>query len=172
MFLLAFFLLEAAVGVFLYINRGQAEAITRKSLTTVFNDYSNKTDSRALVDEIQHDVSTHIALSNNNLTTRRYRVHYDDALTFLQTLSYCPIDVWQRRRRRKIKNAVIIYRMVRSWKFYLRKDDEQWRLFTIMLFRLVSSNVDFYFTQIIVYTLALTNSWIKKLINSFFLFCT
>jgi len=57
MFLLAFFLLEVAVGVFLYINRGQAEEITRKSLTTVFNDYSasNKTDSRALVDEIQHD---------------------------------------------------------------------------------------------------------------------
>jgi len=69
MFLLAFFLLEVAVGVFLYVNRGQAESITRKSLTTVFNDYSNKTDSRALVDEIQHDVSTHITLPNNNLRT-------------------------------------------------------------------------------------------------------
>lgn len=57
MFLLAFFLLEAATGVFLYVNRGQAESITRKSLTTVFNDYSNKPESRALVDEIQHDVS-------------------------------------------------------------------------------------------------------------------
>lgn len=58
MFLLAFFLLEVAIGVFLYVNRGQAEEITRKSLTTVFNDYStNKTESRALVDEIQHDVS-------------------------------------------------------------------------------------------------------------------
>lgn len=56
MFLLAFFLLEVAVGVFLYVNRGQAEAITRKSLTTVFNDYT-KPDARALVDEIQHDVS-------------------------------------------------------------------------------------------------------------------
>lgn len=57
MFLLAFFLLEVAIGVFLYVNRGQAEEITRKSLTTVFNDYNNKTESRALVDEIQHDVS-------------------------------------------------------------------------------------------------------------------
>lgn len=57
MFLLAFFLLEVAIGVFLYVNREQAEEITRKSLTTVFNDYSNKTDSRALVDEIQRDVS-------------------------------------------------------------------------------------------------------------------
>jgi len=57
MFLLAFFLLEVATGVFLYVNRGQAEAITRKSLSTVFNEYSNKTESRAFVDEIQHDVS-------------------------------------------------------------------------------------------------------------------
>lgn len=65
MFLLAFFLLEVAVGVFLYVNRGQAEAITRKSLTTVFNDYSNKTDARALVDEIQHDVSITCRKNNN-----------------------------------------------------------------------------------------------------------
>jgi CD63 antigen len=55
MFLLAFFLLEVATGVFLYVNRGQAEEITRKSLTTVFNDYNNNTDSKALVDEIQHN---------------------------------------------------------------------------------------------------------------------
>lgn len=57
MFLLAFFLLEVATGVFLYVNRGQVESITRKSLTTVFEDYSNKSESRDLVDEIQHDVS-------------------------------------------------------------------------------------------------------------------
>lgn len=57
MFLLAFFLLEAATGVFLYVNRGQVESITRKSLNTVFEDYSNKSESRAFVDEIQHDVS-------------------------------------------------------------------------------------------------------------------
>ncbi|XP_025206552.1 CD63 antigen-like [Melanaphis sacchari] len=55
MFLLAFFLLEVAIGVFLYVNRGQVESITRKSLTTVFDDYSNKTESRAFVDEIQSD---------------------------------------------------------------------------------------------------------------------
>ncbi|CAH1714669.1 unnamed protein product [Aphis gossypii] len=57
MFLLAFFLLEVAVGVFLYVNRGQVESITRKSLTTVFDDYSNKSESHAFVDEIQHDFS-------------------------------------------------------------------------------------------------------------------
>jgi len=77
MFLLAFFLLEVAVGVFLYMNRGQAEAITRKSLPTVFNDYSNKTDSRALVDEIQHDVSMRIGVGelqfNNSLPVASVR---------------------------------------------------------------------------------------------------
>jgi hypothetical protein len=57
MFLLAIFLLEVAVGVFLYINRDQAEEITRKSMTIVLNDYANKTESRAFFDEIQHDVS-------------------------------------------------------------------------------------------------------------------
>jgi CD63 antigen len=56
MFLLAFFLLEAATGVFLYVNRGQVEPITRKSLTTVFEEYSNKSESHAFVDEIQHDL--------------------------------------------------------------------------------------------------------------------
>ncbi|XP_025414973.1 CD63 antigen-like [Sipha flava] len=55
MFLLAIFLLEVAVGVFLYINRDQAEEITRKSMTIVLNDYANKTESRAFFDEIQHD---------------------------------------------------------------------------------------------------------------------
>lgn len=57
MFLLAFFLLEVASGVFLYVNRERIEAISRKSLTTVFNDYSNSTDARTVVDEIQRDVS-------------------------------------------------------------------------------------------------------------------
>ncbi|VVC38422.1 Tetraspanin/Peripherin,Tetraspanin,Tetraspanin, EC2 domain,Tetraspanin, conserved site [Cinara cedri] len=55
MFLLALFLLEAAIGVFLYVNRGQVEPITEKLLTTVFKDYSNDSDSRAFVDKIQHE---------------------------------------------------------------------------------------------------------------------
>lgn len=57
MFLLAFFLLEAAVGVFLYVNRGQVEGYTRKSMNNVFDDYLNKTESRKFVDELQKDVS-------------------------------------------------------------------------------------------------------------------
>lgn len=57
MFLLAFFLLEVAVGVFLYVNRGQVEGYTRNSMNEVFNDYNNKSEARTFVDELQKDVS-------------------------------------------------------------------------------------------------------------------
>lgn len=67
MFLLAIFLLEVAVGVFLYYNRDQAEEITRKSMTIVLNDYSNKTESRAFFDEIQNDVSDNAILQQHNI---------------------------------------------------------------------------------------------------------
>lgn len=79
MFLLAFFLLEAAVGVFLYVNRGQVEGYTRNSMNNVFNDYNNKSESRAFVDELQTDVSalrrSHCSITYYYCRLLRYHIN-------------------------------------------------------------------------------------------------
>ncbi|XP_050436074.1 CD63 antigen-like [Adelges cooleyi] len=55
MFLLTLFLVELAIVVYLYINQGKLEEITRSSMTSIFNSYSTKNESKAFVDEMQAD---------------------------------------------------------------------------------------------------------------------